>query len=216
MKMTEEMYRIDRDGNKIATKNIRPQELLEDQLVQALAEQAEKLSLTLAEYKAHAFTEVLTLRDVLRENYQAKRGGKKGNMTLYTFDGSYKVEMAHADRIEFGPDLEVARALIGEYLDSVTTGAGDELRTLISSVFRVGEDRSAKVGDVLSLLRWDIQHPKWVDAMAAIRNSIRVYDRASYIRVYRRDDAGAYHAIPLDLAKVPVASATHYTTTPEA
>lgn len=194
-------FRKDKDGNLIADSNIRPVDLDADRVAIGLCELAKGMQSALAQFKAQAFEMMLQHVDQVAEKYGAKLGGEKGNVRIHSFDGRYRVDLAKADRISFGAELEAARALLGEYLNEVTGHASNDLRTLINRAFKV-EDGRVSTADILGLLRINIEHEKWKAAMEAIRDSIQTIGTSSYVRFYERDDRGHYNAIPLDIAKV--------------
>ncbi|MGE8454555.1 MAG: DUF3164 family protein [Pseudomonadales bacterium] len=70
-------------------------------LVLELVGKAKVVSATLAEFKADAFGDIQAFVDMSAEQYNAKVGGKKGNITLMSFDGQYKIVRAAQDNIRF-------------------------------------------------------------------------------------------------------------------
>jgi hypothetical protein len=194
-------FRKDKDGNLIADSNIRPSDLDADKVAVELCELAKGMQSTLAQFKAQAFELMLQHVDQVAKKYGTKLGGEKGNVRIHSFNGRYRVELAKADRISFGAELEAARQLLGEYLNEVTGHASNDLRTLINRAFKVEEGR-VSTADILGLLRINIEHDKWKSAMEAIRDSIQTIGTSSYVRFYERDEKGHYNAIPLDIAKV--------------
>ncbi len=195
-------FRYDRDGDLRAEANIKPAEALEDQVATDLGRRAVRIQRFLARFKARAFAETGALLDTLNDKHGVKRGGKKGGAVFYSFDGRFKVVLQNSDRLAFSAELQAARALLGEYLDEVTSQASSDLRSLVSRAFQMDGDGNCNVSDVMRLLAYNITHPKWVQAMEAIKESIRVVGTASYIRFYQRNDLGEYDPISLDLAKL--------------
>ena len=55
---------------------------------------------------------------------------------------------------------------------------------------------------VLGLRRLAIDDAKWRRAMDALSDSLQVHTSKAFVRVYRRDTAGEYQLINLDVAKV--------------
>ncbi len=53
---------------------------------------------------------------------------------------------------------------------------------------------------ILSLRKLKISDDRWKRAMQAIADSLQVAGTSTYFRVYRRDDAGKYQPVSLDLA----------------
>lgn len=198
-----EGFRLDADGNLRAETNISQSELIADKFATRLCKRAKRVQDAMRTFKDAAFSaHQKALDEVLAAN-GAKRGGQKGNVRWVSFDGAFKVEISVRDRMEFGPELHAAQSLLGEYLSEVSSDANTDLRTLVNAAFSVSsEDQSCNVSDVLRLMRYQIKHPKWVAAMEAIKNAIRVTGTATYARFYEKNQRGEWEAISLDLAKL--------------
>lgn len=92
---TEQLtYMLDENGNQIRIENIKPIDLERDTLVKKLIDSGKQVSEALREYKSNAFADIAALIELSAEQYGAKVGGRKGNVTLYTFDKRYKVQRA--------------------------------------------------------------------------------------------------------------------------
>lgn len=198
-----EGFRKDAEGNLIAIGNITQSQLIEDKLATRLCKRAKRVQHAMRTFKEAVFAaHHKAIEDVLAAN-GATRGGQKGNVRWISFDGTFKLEIQVRDRMEFGPELHAAQSLLGEYLSEVSSDANTDLRTLVNAAFSVSsEDQSCNVSDVLRLMRYQIKHPKWVAAMEAIRNAIRVTGSATYARFYEKNQRGEWEAISLDLAKL--------------
>ncbi|WP_219079388.1 DUF3164 family protein [Vibrio parahaemolyticus] len=79
------------------------------------------------------------------------------------------------DNITFGPELQIAKQLIDEYLRGLTEGANDELKVFVNDVFEVDKQGKAEQKRrILDLRQYNIDHPLWLEAMAAIADSISI------------------------------------------
>ncbi|SPW34035.1 Protein of uncharacterised function (DUF3164) [Edwardsiella tarda] len=83
-----------------------------DSLVGEIVEKAISLNSALAEFKGSVFGDIQAHIDLAAEKYGVVKGGKKGNVTLYTYDGRYKVQRAIQERIAFDERLQVAKSLL--------------------------------------------------------------------------------------------------------
>jgi hypothetical protein len=126
-------------------------------------------------------------------------GGKKGNITLTSYDGRYKLVVAMNDTITFDERLQIARQIIGECLDKWSTDSRPEIRMLVNDAFQVDKTGKISTERVLGLRRLDISDPDWQEAMRAINESIQISGSKQYLRFYERDENGTYQAIPLDV-----------------
>ena len=85
---------------------------------------------------------------------------------------------------------------------SVATSTRTELKTLINAAFQVDKEGNISTARVLGLRRLAIDDAKWRRAMDALSDSLQVHTSKAFVRVYRRDTAGEYQLINLDVAKV--------------
>lgn len=196
-------FRKDAQGRLVAEANIKPIDAARDALVAELVENAREVSATLKRFKTKAFDDIAAFVQLSAEQYGVRLGGNKGNVSLLSFDGRYKVLRAQAESIVFDERLQAAKELIDACLRDWTEGARAELRTLISDAFRVDQAGNIRTGSVLALRRLDITDERWLRAMQAIGDAVQVVGSKSYVRVYERNDAtGQYEPIGLDVAGV--------------
>ncbi|MEP7041880.1 MAG: DUF3164 family protein [Dokdonella sp.] len=206
--MTEKLtipkgYRQDSQGRLVAETAIKAIDLLRDQLVQGMVESAHRLRGQLHDFKSRAFDDIATFVQMSAEQYGVRLGGNKGNVSLLSFDGRYKVVRAMQDTIVFDERLQAAKALIDACLQEWTEGARAELRTLVSDAFRVDPAGNIRTGNVLALRRLDITDTRWLEAMRAIGDAVQVVNTKTYFRIYERDEqTGKYNPISLDIATV--------------
>ena len=198
-----EGYRQDAQGRLVHESLIKPIDLERDRLVQHLVDRASELHSELADFKAVAFGDIEAFVDLSAEQYGAKLGGKKGNVTLISFDGRYKVMRAVNESVALDERLQAARALIDECLRDWTEGARPEVVTLINDAFRTDTKGEIRTARVLPLRRMEIADKRWQQAMQAIGEACQVVGSKSYIRVYERiGDSDQYRQISLDIAGV--------------
>lgn len=196
-------YRKDAQGRLVPESLIGPIDRMRDDLVLELVKGAEEASESLAAFKQRAFSDVAAFVSLSAEKYGVKRGGTKGNVTLHSFDGRYRVSVAVADHMVFDERLQAAKHLIGECIIDWSQGSRDEIKVLVQSAFDTDKEGKINVGRVLELRRLDIQDEKWQQAMQAIGESLQVIGSKSYVRFYKRiGEADKYEPIPLDVAAV--------------
>lgn len=197
-------YMQDARGNLVPEANVKPEHKLEDELVRRLTMGAVALNETLATFKDVALSETAAFRSLLEDQYDVKRGGRKGNLTLRAFDGSMEVQVAISDYLAFGPELQAAKSLIDECVERWSEGANPHIKALVDHAFQVNKQGRIDTHRVLGLRRLDMgDDPVWARAMEAIADAIRVLGSKTYIRFYTIDPrTGARRAIPLDLAAV--------------
>lgn len=196
-------YWKDGDGRLIPESMIKDIDRTRDQLVRDLAEYARKISVALAEFKAIAFSDVEAFIDLSAQEYGVKIGGKKGNITLTSFDRKYKVTRQIADSIVFDERLQAAKALIDECIHEWSADSRDEIKALINDAFQVSQQGNINTSAILRLKQLNITYPKWLSAMQAIADSVQVSNSKPYVRIYERvGDTDKYELIPLDISNV--------------
>ena len=193
---------VDGDGAKVPVSVVKPQHILEDELVRSEIGHALALSDQVSRFHAHSFGNIAAFDALIAEKYGATVGGKKGNKTLMSYDGLYKVTVQVADNVVFGPELQVAKTLVDECLNDWSAGANAELRAVITRAFNTDKEGQINRAALYSLLRLEINDERWKQAMQAIRDAMRVVGSKSYVRFYQRASTDApWEAITIDLAK---------------
>lgn len=188
-------------GHLVPLESVRPIDLARDGLVKEIVGKARTISGQIGEFKTAVFADIAAFVQLSAEQYQAKIGGQKGNVTLLSFDGRYKVQRAIAEHLTFDERLQAAKALIDECITDWAQGSRPEIQVLVNDAFQVDKEGKVNTGRVLGLRRLGINDPRWTRAMQAIGEAVQVVGSKSYIRVYERDDAtGEYKPIALDVA----------------
>lgn len=196
-------YMQDSAGRMVPRANVKPEHLLEDELVRNLVAGADVISGVLRKFRETAFAEIKAFSDLLDQQYGVKKsGGAKGNFTLTSFDGTLRVQVAIGDYLSFGPELQTAKRLVDECLTRWSEGVNDNLRTIVNDAFQVDKEGKLQVDRILALRRLAITDATWSRAMEAISNAVRVTHSKTYVRFYRRASAEAdFVLVPLDLAR---------------
>ncbi|ECR8362565.1 DUF3164 family protein [Salmonella enterica] len=198
-----EGYWIDARGVMTPADMVKQPDKDRDALVGEIIERALPLHKSLSEFKLSVFADTQAFRELSGEMYGAKVGGEKGNMTLYSWDGVYKVQVAIAERLAFDERLQAAKSLIDECLKEWTEDSRPEVISLIDEAFQVDKEGEVSTSRILRLRRLDIQDERWLNAMRAINDAILVVGSKKYVRLYRRvGDNNQYEPISLDLAAV--------------
>ncbi|UIZ57807.1 DUF3164 family protein [Acinetobacter sp. SCLZS86] len=198
-----EGYWENSQGSLVPESNVKEIDKLRDQTVRRIWELAEALNQEMQKFKTQAFADVATFVQISADQYGAKIGGTKGNVQLLTFDGRLKIQRNIAERITFDERLQAAKQLIDECLKEWTEDGRDEIKAIINNAFNVDKKGEISTTKILGLKRIEINHPKWIDAMQAISDSINIAGSKSYLRFYKRnDETGEYIPMSLDLATI--------------
>ncbi|GAA3708412.1 hypothetical protein GCM10022268_17170 [Sphingomonas cynarae] len=195
-------YLRDAKGSLVPIELVKPIDLLMDELARETLAEAHVISKMLHAFKERTFERIGSFRALLAQEYDVTIGGKKGNITLSTYDGCGRLQIAVADRLELGPELEVAKGLIDECLREWSADSHVAIRALVDRVFAVDKEGQISHTGIFMLLRLTgIDDDRWLRAMQALRDSMRVMGSRTYTRFYDRPapDA-AWRGVPLDIA----------------
>ncbi|ATL91880.1 MULTISPECIES: DUF3164 family protein [Aeromonas] len=189
-------------GHWVPENLIAPADKLRDEVVLAIIAAAREQRAQLAAFKIGAMQQIADFVDLSAEQYGVAWGGTKGNVTLLSFDGRYKLIRAVGEHRKFDERIQAAKVLIDQCIERWSDGASSEIRALVDHAFRVSKSGHIDVNQVLSLRQLNIDDPDWLLAMQAAVDAIQVTGTSQYLRLYERDAHGRYIQMSLDLAKV--------------
>lgn len=195
-------YMNDAKGNLVPVEAIKPAHKLEDETVRKVMGFARDLSAQVSRFKEHTFNDLGDFEAILSQEYGTTKGGAKGNKTFMTIDGLKKVQVSVSDYLDFGPEIQQAKALIDECLLEWSSDSRAEMRALVTQIFNT--DKAGKIdrAGIFMLLRHHSDDERWNRAMTAIREAMRPVGSKTYVRCYERDSFDApWRAVTIDLAK---------------
>lgn len=195
-------YMHDAKGSLVPVELIKPANQLEDQTVRSIIGYGRALSDQITRFKAHTFTDLGGFDAILAQEYGQTKGGPKGNRTYMSFDGLMKVEVRIQDQIDFGSELQVAKGLVDECLNEWSADARAEIRAIVTSAFNTDKEGKINRTEIFKLLRLDIEDARWLEAMRAVKDAMRIVGSKTHVRMYIREtfDA-AWSIVTIDLAK---------------
>ncbi|UWS78494.1 DUF3164 family protein [Phaeobacter sp. G2] len=195
-------YRTNAKGSLVPAELVKAQDALQDETVRKMIGYGKALSEQIARFKAHTFNDISAFEALLAQEYDATVGGKKGNKTLFSYDGLYKVQVQIAESFDFGPELQIAKGLVDECLNEWAADSGPELRAIVTKAFNTDKEGQINRSEIFMLLNLDIADERWKRAMQAIRDAMRVVGSKTYVRFYERaSQTAAWEAITIDLSK---------------
>lgn len=190
-------------GALVPESKVKPIDKLRTLVTTNLCEQAKALNSHMAGVKLEAARMIEEFVEQSLKEYGVQHGGKKGNITLVSFDGRYKVVRQVAESIVFDERLQAAKSLIDECIHAWAKGSNANIKVLVNDAFQVDREGKISTGRVLGLRRLDIKDETWLKAMMAIGDSMNVASSKSYVRFYERDEqTGEYMPISLDVAAI--------------
>jgi hypothetical protein len=194
-------YKRNALGHFVPVEQIQEVDIIRDDLVNRIVQAARHLQAAMTDFKKRKLTEIDSFIDLSASEYDTQFGGAKGNVTLSSYDGKYRVQIKNQTYIAFDERLQVAKTLIDELIHEWTKDSDGKIKALIEHAFQTDKEGNINKGRVLSLFRLKIDDPKWLKAMDAIRDSMQASHSKEYLSLYERvgnDDK--YVRISLDMA----------------
>lgn len=176
----------DANGNLIHEDNIKPLDLMRDDLVRQIVGAGLEVAKEVDKFKSRTEADIAALISLAAEKHGVTIGGKQGNVTLYSFDGKYKIIRQNAKKIKFDEQLIAAQKLIYECVHEWTEGSNKNVKALIDKAFEMDRDGNISSSRVLGLCSLNIDDMRWKRAIDAIKESIMVIGTKSYVRLYQR------------------------------
>ena len=198
-----EGFKQNAQGDLVRIDNIKPIDLFKDEVVREMAAKTLEVQGHMRNLRNDLLDTIEAFVETSVDEYGAKRpGGEKGNVTLFSFDGEYKVVRQVAEYVTFDEKLLAAKTLIDECLLEWSENAPADLQTVVNNTFQVNKAGAIRTGAILGLRRYGIKHEKWLRAMDAISDAVMITGSRSFVRLYKRDHHGDYKPIALDIAKL--------------
>lgn len=194
----ESKFMKNAQGAFIPIENVKPVDKLRDDLVKNLMYKTKGVQKIIEDHRNICWEDIKAFLEISASEHNVKYGGEKGNITLLSYDGKYKVIIANQDYISFNEKLQIAKDLIDECIRKWAKGADKNLLALVNDAFKVDKQGKISTEKILGLRRLEINDFTWNEAMKAITESITVEDSKRYIRFYeRREKDGKYEHISL-------------------
>lgn len=194
-------YWEDAKGGLTLEDNVKPVDILRDQVVTDIFDKAKVLQDSMLAVKKAAMENINEFVNLCAEKYDVKLGGQKGNLTLVSYDGSIKIVVSYQDSLDFNEHIEIAKKLIYDCISAWSDGSNKNLVALVDRAFRVTNGR-LDVKRILDLRQINIEDPNWAKAMEAINDSISIRSSKQYFRVFTRNTNGDYERVNLDMSDI--------------
>ena len=195
-----EGYRENAHGCLVPEAQIKEIDKARDELVLEKVVKVKAMQSQLRSLKQELMGDIAAFVELSAERYGVKVGGDKGNITLQSYDGRYRIKRQTSETIAFDEGLRAAKALIDDCLEEWSRNSPSPLRVIVEQAFQINKEGRINTNAILGLRRHQIDDDRWNRAMQAISDSLQVLDSKAYVRVYERDDQGRYQPIPLDIA----------------
>lgn len=195
-------YRQNAKGDLVPEERIKAIDKLRDEVVLGVVMQAKAVRTQMTEFKLAAMSQLGDFVDLSAAEYGVSYGGKKGNITLTSFDGRYRIVRAIGEHRNFDERIQAAKALIDQCIHNWSGGADTRLMAMVEHAFRVNQQGRIDVNQVLSLRQLSIDDLLWQQAMDAIADAIQITGTSEYLRLYERQPNGKYQQLPMDISSL--------------
>lgn len=197
-----EGYRENALGHLVLIENIKEIDLIRDELVLKIAKRGAELQHLLAEYKAWGMSEVAAFVELSAQEYNVQLGGKKGNVTLHSFDGKTRLSRTIAETKFFDERIQAAKALFDTCISKKYEGVDPLLIALVDKAFKVNKQGHIDVNSVLELRTIDCKDEDWLLAIQAAVDAVQISGTKPFVRIYNRDEADDFKLLSLDISKL--------------
>lgn len=190
----------DHNGNEVPAAYVPKLDKERERIALAIYTKAVALSNKLKDFKEESFDVADGLFEAMLEEAKVKQNGK-GNYSITSFDKEIKIEISIQETVDFDDSIQIAHLKIKEYLEEKTGGVDRELQEIISHAFATTRGKM-DIKRVLGLFKLSIKHPKWMEAMELIKQSISRNRSKRYMRVFKKDKQGEYRAVDLNFSSL--------------
>lgn len=196
-------YWQDARGTLTHVSKIKDVDKARDRVVRKMVADAQEASKFITAFKQASNNDLEAFLELSANEYgKTMRGLKgKGNISLVSYDGKFKVERAISERIAFDERLQLAKQVVDECIHRFGKGVNHNFKAIAARAFKADKAGNVSAARILDLRGIDIDDEEWKRAMDIIADSMQVVGSKPYLRFYVRDDqSGKYIAIPLDVA----------------
>jgi hypothetical protein len=132
-------YRTNAQGHLVPESQIKPLDKLRDEVVMNIIEAARQQRQLLVEFKLGSMQKITDFIDLSSSEYGVEFGGTKGNVSLVSFDGRYKLVRAVGEHRVFDERIQAAKKLIDDCIGEWSGGADEKIMALVDHAFRVNK-----------------------------------------------------------------------------
>ena len=196
------MYYEDARGALVPESYVKPIDQLRDDLVSRIVGVADELRSAMQDVKIGVIEDIETFMEIAAEEHGVTVGGKRGGLTLTTYDGRYKVSLVVNDRQSFTEGIFLAKEIIDGCIERWASGANANLKVLIDQAFQLNQSGRMDIRRVLALRKLDINDEEWNKAMNIISDAVQVDTTKTYFQIHKRDKDGKYNHQNLNFSDI--------------
>jgi hypothetical protein len=194
---------FDESGNLIPYSRLTNLEITRERELGKIMKEAQAINKRLSEFKES----IKQATSKMVADFVATKGLDnlgKGNVTLFNFARTIKVEVSISDRIEFDDlTMKACKEKFDTFLQENIDEKQAFIKEMVNDAFSTSRGRlDAK--KVMSLLKYEtkINDSIFHEALALLKESIRRPDSKTYYRVWVKDDQGEYQNVDLNFSSI--------------
>jgi hypothetical protein len=192
-----EGYMKNSQGHLVPLAQVKEVDKIRDYLVSKLVKDAKIIADNTEKFKGICYEHIASFISLAAQEHGVEIGGDKGNVTLTSFDGRFRICRANDDMIEFNESITIARELIFELIKQWSEGSNANIVAIVHKAFETDKNGHLSVAKILSLKSVQIEDAQWKKAMDIIGASIQVWQTKTYIRFYEKDANGKFVQVAL-------------------
>lgn len=188
-------------GDMIPASMMSEQNILKDCVSNLLVNHALEYNKALESLKYYTFSILAQYRRrmAMLNNTDEASGG----ITVTSYDGTKKVESYWHDFTDYGEGLKQAKNLMGQVISEGSQDLNDVLRKIFLDAFALNRGQ-VSVTKILNLCNYQVDDPRWKQAVDIIRSDSNLRTRKEYVRFQAREKGNEWKTIYLDISKIPV------------
>ena len=199
--MTTPKTMTDAQGQDVPLAYVKPYDRQRDRIARRCQIRWLKTRTMLERVYKETSADIETIESLAADGRTDRHLGKKGNFQFTSFDGLIQVARSARYELRFDERLRTAQEIIETIITEKAEGADADLAELVKGIFRPTSDGLLSQARVMSLFRLKIKHPRWVEAMDLIRESIESRRGKNIISVRIKPSRDAeWDSIILDIA----------------
>lgn len=176
-------------------------EVLRDESIREIVHKAQEIHGIMTAFKAESFTGIETLYKMLQEHSDRHANGK-GNVTLDTADGQYRVVYKRADQTRFDERATQAEAHILDFLTSEYPEGSNTAKLIRSLLERKKGALDKNLVLKLIGMKNDFENDNWRKGIELLQESIVPDSTKFYAEYYYRSDDGEWLPIILNFSRL--------------
>jgi len=190
-------YMKNSQGHLVPLAQVKEVDKIRNELVSKLVKEAKTIADQAQRFKDSCYTNIASFVELAAQEHGMEIGGGKGNLTITSYDGRYRICRANDDLIEFNESITIAREMFFKLIEEWAKESNSYIVAVVHNAFATDRNGHLSMAKILSLRSAPVDHPEWKKAIEIINQSIQVWQTKTYIRFYEKDENGKFVQVAL-------------------